>query len=115
MAFMPYDSEVEELYAATQAADKLLLVVWAYEYSLGYVALFEEYSDDDRVRTARDAAYIWAKGGMKMPEARRYILAAHKAASECGDEIAAAAARAVAHAASTVHRKGTRSGLRCTV
>ena len=111
MAFMPYDPEVKELYAATQAADKLLLVVWAYEYSLGYVALFEEYSDDDRVRTARDAAYIWAKGGMKRPEARRYILAAHKAASECGDEIAAAAARAVAHAASTVHSKRHAFGL----
>lgn len=101
--FMPYDPEVEELYALASQQSKLCLVVWAHEYSEKYVGLFEEYSDDTRVRTARDAAYIWAKGEMKMPEARHFILAAHKAAAESGNEIAEAAGRAVAHAAATVH------------
>lgn len=101
--FMPQDREVEELYALASRQSKLCLVVWAYEYSEKYVVLFEEYSDDTRVRTARDAAYVWAKGEMKMPEARQYILAAHKAAAESGNEIAEVAGRAVAHAAATVH------------
>lgn len=111
LLFMPSDDEVADLYAFAADCSKLCMVAWASEYSERYVSLFEEYSDDYRVRQARDAALLWAKGQMKMPEARRYILAAHKAASECGNRVAEAAARAVAHAASSVHSARHAAGL----
>lgn len=111
MLFRPSDDGVEELYLLAAECPKLAMVVWAYEYSEKYVELFEEYVDDDRVRRSREASYLWAKGVIKMPEARRYILAAHTAAKESGDEVAEAAARAVAHAASTVHSERHALGL----
>lgn len=109
--FMPYDGEIEELIALIADTDKLALVVWTHEYSEKYVALFAMFCDDERVAQARDAAYLWAKGAMKMPEARRYILAAHRAAAESGNPVAEAAARAVAHAASTVHSARHAAGI----
>lgn len=111
MLFSPSDDGVAELYALAAECTKLCMVVWAYEYSEKYVKLFEEYSDDDRVRRSRDASYLWSKGAIKMPEARLEILAAHRAAKECGDGVAEAAARAVAHAASCVHSERHATGL----
>lgn len=81
MLFMPYDDGVAELYSLAAECSKLCMVVWAYEYSEKYVELFEEYCDDDRVRRSRDASYLWSKGVIKMPEARREILAAHMAST----------------------------------
>lgn len=103
MLFMPYDDGVAELYTLAAECSKLCMVVWAYEYSEKYVELFEEYCDDDRVRRSRDASYLWSKGVIKMPEARREILAAHMAAKESGNE--------VAEAASTVHSERHAFGL----
>lgn len=111
MLFMPYDDGVAELYSLAAECSKLCMVVWAYEYSEKYVELFEEYCDDDRVRRSRETSYLWSKGVIKMPEARREILAAHMAAKESGNEVAEAAARAVAHAASTVHSERHAFGL----
>lgn len=111
MLFSPSDDGVAELYELAAECTKLCMVVWAYEYSEKYVKLFEEYSDDDRVRRSRDASYLWSKGAIKMPEARLEILAAHRAAKECGDGVAEAAARAVAHAASAVHSERHATGL----
>lgn len=101
--FMPYDERISKLCDLAAECSKLCLVVWAYEYSEKYVELFEEYSSDTRVRQSREAAYAWAKGVIKMPEARIYILSAHKAAAESNNAVAEAAGRAVAQAASTVH------------
>lgn len=100
---MPDDPFLSGFYEYASGCDKLTLVVWAYEYSEKYVGLFGEYSDDSRVAAAREASFAWAKGLIKMPEARRYILAAHAAARESGSETGEAAGRAVAQAASTVH------------
>ena len=111
LLFMPADESLAGFYSLAGSCNKLCLVAWALEYSERYAALFEEYSGDDRVRRARDAAFFWAKGQMKMPEARRHILAAHKAASGCGNRVAEAAARAVAHAASSVHSERHAAGL----
>ncbi len=109
--FSPSDDGVAELYELAAELSKLCMIVWAYEYSEKYVKLFEEYSDDDRVRRSRDASYLWSKGVIKMPQARLEILAAHRAAKECGNAVAEAAARAVAHAASSVHSKRHATGL----
>lgn len=112
LLFMPSDEELAEFYSLACLCGKICLVAWAHGFSGKYVEIFEERCcDDDRVRKARDAAYLWSKGAMKMPQARQFILAAHKAASECGDSVAEAAARAVAHAAATVHSKRHAAGL----
>ncbi len=111
LLFMPYDGITDAFYDAAAGFDKLCLVVWALEYCEKYVRLFEEYSDDQRVRQAREAAFLWAKGAIRMPEARRYILAAHRAAAESCNAVAEAAARAVAHAASSVHSGRHAAGL----
>lgn len=109
--FMPYDDGLKELFAFMGGCSKLCLVVWAHRYSEKYVSLFEEYCEDERVRQAREAAYLWAEGAIRMPEAKRFILEAHKAARECGNAVAEAAARAVAQAASTVHSARHAGGL----
>lgn len=111
LAFLPTDEELTDFYALAGSCSKLCLVAWALEYSAKYVDTFAKYCDDERVRGARDAAFFWAKGQMKMPEARRYILDAHKAARECGNAAGEAAARAVAHAASSVHSGRHAAGL----
>lgn len=111
LLFLPSDEETAGFYALAEGRSKLCMVVWALEYAKKYVEFFESRCDDGRVRLALESAYLWAKGAIKMPEARRYILAAHKAATECGDAAAEAAARAVAHAASSVHSARHAAGL----
>lgn len=108
---MPADERLADFYALAGGCDKLCLVAWALEYSPNYADMFEEYCQDERVRGAIAASFMWAKGQIRMPEARRYILDAHKAANECGYPVAEAAARAVAHAASSVHSARHAAGL----
>ncbi|HML68065.1 MAG TPA: hypothetical protein PKA81_06660 [Clostridia bacterium] len=82
------------------------LVAWALECASRPLAFFEgRVACELRPREAVNRTYLWAQGEIKMPEARRAILAAHKAAGEAGriDLCAEAAARAVGHACATVH------------
>lgn len=77
----------------------------AYAIAGKYVKLYElaEEKRSDKVRVAYGAGALWAKGTIKMPEARVKILAAHSAARAAYSPVACAAARAVAQAVSTVH------------
>ncbi len=77
----------------------------AYAIAAKYVKLYElaEEKRTDKVRVAYGAGALWAKGTIKMPEARIKILAAHSAARAAYSSVARAAARAVAQAVSTVH------------
>ncbi len=77
----------------------------AYAIAAKYVKLYElaEEKRTDKVRVAYGAGALWAKGTIKMPEARIKILAAHSAARAAYSPVARAAARAVAQAVSTVH------------
>ena len=66
--------------------------------------LFEcEHPGDTRPRAAIEAARAWARGELRVGEARRAALAAHAAAREARSEPARAAARACGHAAATAH------------
>jgi hypothetical protein len=66
--------------------------------------IFEKrYPEDPRPRQALLTAAAWARGEVKMPEAKKAIHAAHNAAAAVADHAAQAAARAAGHAAATVH------------
>ncbi len=81
------------------------LVLWALDCAVPILGLFEQqFSNDMRPRQALAAAWDWAQGKIKMPVAKKAIHLAHNAATEAeGVPTAQAAARAVGHAAATVH------------
>lgn len=81
------------------------LILWALDCGNYFRDLFEVYDCEDiRPRTALEKAALWAKGEIKMPEAKKAIHDCHKAASDYQDHpVVCAAARAVGHAAATVH------------
>ncbi len=81
------------------------LAMWAVECAEPVLTLFEmRVPGDMRPRQAIEAAQKWMRGEIKMPEAKRAIHAAHNAATQAeGDPVACAAARAMGHAAATVH------------
>lgn len=62
------------------------------------------HGEDLRPGRALEAARQWLEGTVKFPQVKEAILACHGAARACEDDAAAmAAARAVGHAASTIH------------
>lgn len=81
------------------------LVMWALECAPRILEVFEkQFPNDPRPRQALETARAWARGEVKMPIAKKAIHAAHNAATEAaGSPSAEAAARAVGHAAATVH------------
>lgn len=89
------------------------LAMWAADSAGPILAIFEErYPDDKRPREAIEAAKMWMHGEIKMPAAKRAIHAAHDAATEAeSDPPARAAARAMGHAAATVHVETHAMGL----
>jgi hypothetical protein len=84
----------------------LTLVLWALDSAPHMLDFFEtRHPAEQRPRLALDAGWAWARGAIKMPVAKRAILAAHNAATKVGesDPAGEAAARAIAHAVATVH------------
>lgn len=81
------------------------LALWAADCAEPVLTLFEErIVNDNRPREALEAAQKWMRGEIKMPGAKRAIHAAHNAATQAEyDPVACAAARAIGHAAATVH------------
>lgn len=81
------------------------LVLWALDCAPRFLKIYErKYPQETRLQEAIDSARAWACGDIKMPVAKKAILAAHKAAREAECNPAAqAAARAIGHAAATVH------------
>ncbi|MCX6555857.1 MAG: hypothetical protein NTW95_00250 [Candidatus Aminicenantes bacterium] len=87
--------------------EKKSLALWAADRAEKVLANFEEYCpEDDRPQKAIAAARAWARGGMKMIEARRCAVAAHAAARQATVPAAVAAARSAGHAAATAHAGG---------
>ncbi len=87
--------------------DHRSLVLWACDCAEHVLVHFEaKYPEDDRPRKALEAGRAWARGELKMTEARTAAFAAHAAARDAGDSAARAAARAAGHAAATAHVAG---------
>ena len=87
--------------------------IWAADCAERVLPLFErDVPGDDRPRRAIEAARAWARGEVRVSEARTAALAAHAAARDAARSAAActpagragcAAARAAGHAAATAH------------
>jgi hypothetical protein len=83
------------------------LALWAADKAEAVLINFEEHHPgDDRPRKAIAAARAWARGGMKMMEARQCAVAAHAAARQATMPAAVAAARSAGYAAATAHAGG---------
>ena len=84
--------------------DHRLLALWAADCAEHVLLYFEaKHPQDDRPRKAIEAARAWARGEIRVGEARAAALAAHAAARDADDDAARAAARAAGHAAATAH------------
>jgi hypothetical protein len=84
--------------------DHRSLALWAADCAGRVLPYFEgEHPGDERPRRAIEAGQAWARGEIKVGEARAAAIAAHAAAREVDGAAARAAARATAHAAATAH------------
>lgn len=91
-----------------------MIAEWALELAeLEILPLWEEYAPtDDRPTRAIRAARKWLAKEIKLPEAKRAILACHAAAREAEtNPKAQEAARAIGQTASTIHSKRHALGL----
>ena len=99
------DSEcLQELIRLIQLQTHQTLILWALDCAKRPLKMFElKYPNEPRLRNALDLSAAWSRGLIKMPEAKRAILAAHAIAKEIDDKVAIALIHAVAQAGSTVH------------
>ena len=95
-----------------EAASHRALVLWALDCASGTLEAFEAGRPGDaRPRLALERSAAWARGEIKMPEARRAILDAHAVAKDVGERRLGALAHAIGHACATVHVKTHAPGL----
>lgn len=84
--------------------DHGLLALWAADCAERVLPCFEEiYQQDNRPRKAVESGRAWARGEIRVGEARTAAFAAHAAARDADQAAARAAARAAGHAAATAH------------
>ena len=96
-----------ELRRLIAGANRRALILWALELAEETVRELESrYPDDHRPREAVEAARAWAAGEIKMPLARRAILACHAMAKDLAEPADIARCHAVGQACSTVHTEG---------
>lgn len=80
------------------------LVMWALDCAKVTLQQFEaKYPHERRPRACLELCEDWARGKIKMPVAKRAILAAHAVAKEINDNEYAALCHAIAHAGAAVH------------
>lgn len=94
------------------SADRRTVVLWGLECA-GRVEdrLGVMFPEDGRPAEAVRTCTLWSEGAVRMPEARRAILAVHGMARDVGDPIAAALCHAVGQGCSCVHTPGHAMGL----
>jgi hypothetical protein len=91
--------------------DRRVLAVWAADCAERTLPLFEARAPSDtRPRDAVDGVRAFARGELRIGEARTLSVRAHAAAREVGDPAATAAARAAGHAAAVAHMAGHARG-----
>jgi len=97
---------VQQLMRLIETQSKQTLVNWCCDYALKVMLPIyqKHYPADERPDEAVNAAKDWLAGKIKLPEAKKFILACHEAAREAENNPAAqAAARAIGQAASSIH------------
>ncbi|MCL2376275.1 MAG: hypothetical protein FWC76_02650 [Defluviitaleaceae bacterium] len=89
-----------------ETQSKTTIANWCIDYAEGRILPIYEtaYPEDTRPKDAIAAARKWLSGEIKLPEAKKIILACHAAAGEAEEAPAAqAAARTIAQCASSIH------------
>lgn len=102
------DSAVlRELNMLLPEQNRRTLALWAFDLAEeAVINLEEKYPDEFRPREALEASRLWASGAIKMPEAKRKILACHGVAKELSSPEDIALCHAVGQACSVVHTVG---------
>lgn len=95
---------LKELKELIQLQNHRTLVMWALNCGQDTLKQFEEkYSNENRPRICLEKCEIWARGKIKMPEARRAILNCHATAKKINDEEYGDLCHGIGHAGATVH------------
>ncbi|HMM05656.1 MAG TPA: hypothetical protein PKD52_03175 [Clostridiales bacterium] len=97
---------IQSLMKLIETQNKTTLANWAVDYSEQVILPLyrKDYPNDLRPQNALKAARQWLSGGIKLPQAKKAILACHATAREAeGNPVAQAAARAIGQCASTIH------------
>lgn len=93
-----------ELSQKMQLVGRQAMVLWALEMADETAALLaRRYPNESRPRDAAKISRAWAAGKIKMPDARRAILAAHAVAKEIESPEDIALCHAVGQACAVVH------------
>lgn len=102
--FTPRTECLSELAMRLDTAERVATTEWALTLGEGVAEyLSGHYPVDSRPRTAATMARLWASGEIKMPKAKRSILALHAMAKALSDRADAACAHAAGQAFSTIH------------
>lgn len=103
---------LRELAMLLETQNRRTVVLWALDLSGDCVReLLEKYPEDKRPWKAWEEAKLWAAGEIKMPVAKKAILACHSLAKEIAAPEDKALCHAVGQACSTVHTKRHAMGL----
>jgi len=95
---------LQELIKLIQLQNHRTLVVWALECAKLPLEQFEaKYPSEPRPRNCLELCDDWARGKVKMPEAKKAILSSHAVAKEISDNEFGALCHAIGHAGATVH------------
>ena len=93
-----------ELLAEMEKQSRLTLVRWVFDaMTTTLEMLHTRWPEETRPQKAFSRCWDWAKGNLRMPEAKRAILAAHAAAKDTQDPVCAALCHAIGQGCSTVH------------
>lgn len=111
--FAPDSLLLQDLVTALEGQSRRTVTFWALEQAEQVARqLAEKYPDLSGPMDAVAAARAWAAGQIRMPQAKRAILACHALAKDLPEDPAAAArCHAVAQGCSTVHTTGHALGL----
>lgn len=103
---------LQDLIRLMELQNHRTLVMWAFDCVQEPLSLFEaKYPHEPRPRKALELCKAWAKGLIKMPEAKSAILSVHAVAKDFDDKEFIAIAHAIGHACATVHVKTHALGL----
>ena len=103
--FFSRDSEcLQELIEQIQLQTHRTLVMWALDCAkLPLEHLESRYGNEHRPRLCLELCEDWARGKVKMPLAKKAILASHAVAKEIASEEYSSLCHAIGHAGATVH------------
>ena len=102
----PYQPEIQALMRLIETQSKDTIVRWCIRYAAdNYLPIYSKLMPHDtRPQNALKAATDWLNKSIKLPEAKKHILACHEAARELEKQPAEqAVARAIGQGASSIH------------